>query len=106
LSAARLMAARSRPHDMLCAASTHDAAELAHAAKLGVDFAVLGTVHETPLHPGARPLGWRHFAELVAGSPLPVYALGGLRHSDLDTAVAHGAHGIALRRAAWPARSA
>jgi thiamine monophosphate synthase len=30
-----------------------------------------------------------------------VYALGGLAHADLDTAIAHGAHGVALRRAAW-----
>ena len=101
-SAARLMAARSRPGDMLCATSVHDAAELAQAASLGVDFAVLGTVRATPSHPDARPLGWRRFAELVAGLPLPVYALGGLAPSDLDTAIAHGAHGIALRRAAWP----
>lgn len=101
-SAARLSAARSRPQDMLCAASTHDAAELAQAAKLGVDFAVLGPVHATPSHPDARPLGWQRFAELVTGSPLPVYALGGLTAADLDAAIAHGAHGVALRRAAWP----
>jgi 8-oxo-dGTP diphosphatase len=104
-SAARLLAARARPGDMLCAASTHDAAELKQAAKLGVDFVVLGPVSETPTHPDARPLGWRRFAELAAGSPMPVYALGGLSHADLDTAVAHGAHGIALRRGAWPAES-
>jgi 8-oxo-dGTP diphosphatase len=101
-NAARLSAARSRPHDMLCAASTHDAAELAQATTLGVDFAVLGPVHATPSHPDARPLGWQRFAELVTGSPLPVYALGGLTAADLDAAIAHGAHGVALRRAAWP----
>ena len=101
--AARLMAAHSRPPDLLCAASAHDAAELAHAARLGVDWVVLGPVRETPLHPGAQPLGWRRFGELIAGSRLPVYALGGLTSSDLDDAIAHGAHGIALRRAAWPA---
>ena len=56
----------------------------------------------TPSHPDARPLGWQRFAELVAGSPLPVYALGGLTAADLDAAIAHGAHGLALRRAAWP----
>ena len=104
-SAARLSAARSRPIDMLCAASTHNAAELAQAVKLDVDFAVLGPVLETPLHRGARPLGWRRFAELAAGSPLPVYALGGLAAGDLDTAIMHGAHGVALRRAAWPSLS-
>jgi 8-oxo-dGTP diphosphatase len=101
-TAARLLAARARP-DMLCAASTHDAAELAQAAKLGVDFVVLGPVSETPTHPNARPLGWQRFAELAAGSPMPVYALGGLSPADLDIAIAHGAHGVALRRAAWPA---
>jgi 8-oxo-dGTP diphosphatase len=59
-------------------------------------------VRETPLHPTARPLGWPRFAELVAGSPLPVYALGGLARADLDRAIAHGAHGIAMRRGVWP----
>ena len=98
-----LTAARQRPDDMLCAASTHDAAELARAAALGVDFAVLGPVCATPSHPGAAPLGWPRFAELVRGSTVPVYALGGLARTDLDVAVANGAHGVALRRAAWPA---
>jgi 8-oxo-dGTP diphosphatase len=68
---------------------------------------VLGPVAETPTHPDARPLGWQRFAELAAGSPMPVYALGGLSADDLGVAVAHGAHGVALRRAAWgslPAR--
>jgi 8-oxo-dGTP diphosphatase len=41
------------------------------------------------------------FAAIVAGTTLPVFALGGLGAADLDEAVAHGAHGIALRRAAW-----
>jgi thiamine monophosphate synthase len=31
-----------------------------------------------------------------------VFALGGLHAGDLDTAIAHGAHGIAMRRHAWP----
>jgi 8-oxo-dGTP diphosphatase len=104
-SAARLRAATGRPDDMLCAASTHDAAELEQAARLGVDFVVLGPVAETPTHPDARPLGWQRFADLAAGSPMPVYALGGLSAEDLDVAVAHGAHGVALRRGAWPAES-
>ena len=100
-SAARLTAAEARPGDMLCAASCHDAMELARAAELGVDFAVLGPVKLTPSHPAARPLGWRRFAELVHATPIPVYALGGLERVDLDMAIAQGAHGIALRRAAW-----
>lgn len=100
-TAARLAAAEARAKDMLCAASCHDALELAHAARLGVDFAVLGPVKSTPSHPDVRPLGWERFAELVGVTPIPVYALGGLEHADLDMAIARGAHGVALRRAAW-----
>ena len=99
--AAALQRASARPEGMLCAASCHDGAELARAAKLGLDFAVLGTVAATPSHPDAEPLGWARVAELLRATPLPVYALGGLTRHDLDTALAHGAHGIALRRAAW-----
>jgi 8-oxo-dGTP diphosphatase len=46
-------------------------------------------------------LGWQKFTELVQRSPIPVYAIGGLDHEDLATAIANGAHGVALRRAAW-----
>ena len=100
-TAAALQRATVRPEGMLCAASCHDSAELGRAAKLGLDFAVLGTVAPTPSHPHAEPLGWAGVAQLLRATPLPVYALGGLSRDDLDTAIAHGAHGIALRRAAW-----
>jgi thiamine monophosphate synthase len=52
-------------------------------------------------HPGAPVLGWEGFAEMAAGLPLPVYALGGLTHADLADARRAGAHGIALLRGAW-----
>ena len=87
---------------MLCAASCHDKTELARAAELEMDFVVLGPVKATPLHPSTEPLGWQRFAELMRGSPVPIYALGGLGPDDLDVAIDHGAHGIALRRGAWP----
>lgn len=101
--AVTLLAARERPVGMLCAASTHDATELARAAELGLDFVVLGPVMSTPTHPGANALGWQRFAQLVAATPIPVYALGGLALTDLAAAQAHGAHGVALRRAAFGA---
>jgi len=101
-TAVRLLAARSRPDDMLCAASCHDEAELARAAELEMDFAVLGPIKATPLHPSSEPLGWERFAELAHASPIPIYALGGLATDNLDVAIDHGAHGVALRRGAWP----
>jgi 8-oxo-dGTP diphosphatase len=100
-TAPRLARATARPHDMLCAASCHTRAEIEHAARLGLDFAVLGPVCATPTHRDVTPLGWDRFAALAAEAPLPIYALGGLSAADLDVAVEHGAHGVALRRAAW-----
>jgi len=96
LPSAELMRLRDRPPVRgWVAASCHDARELAHAAAIGVDFAVVGSVQATLSHPGAEPLGWQRFAELCAGTPLPVYALGGLGLAELPTARAHGAQGIA-----------
>ena len=99
--AAALLNASARVEDMLCAASCHNARELEHAAALGIDFAVLGPVAATPTHPWSEPLGWAGLEALLRGTSLPVYALGGLTAADLDTAIDCGAHGVALRRAAW-----
>jgi 8-oxo-dGTP diphosphatase len=100
-SAAALAAATARPDDILCAASCHTAEEIAKASALGLDFVVLGPVRPTPTHPHARPLGWEGFAAASANTAVPVFALGGLVRQDLDAAIAQGAHGVALRRAAW-----
>lgn len=87
--------------DTLLGVSCHDAAELAHAAALDADYALLSPVLPTASHPGAPTLGWQRFAELAATSPIPVYALGGLSAGMLDEAQGHGAHGVALLRGAW-----
>ena len=101
LPAQALMAARQRPQFEWCGASCHDAAELAHAAEIGVDFAVLGPVLEKPGRPDLPGIGLRRFGALAGGRPLPVFALGGMRWSDLDSARARGAHGVAMIRGAW-----
>lgn len=99
LPAARLLAKDSaRPDVALVGASCHSAEELARAAELGCDFVVLGPVLPTPTHPEATGIGWDAFAQLTARSPLPIYALGGMREEVLATACAHGAQGIALMR--------
>jgi 8-oxo-dGTP diphosphatase len=100
-TSAVLQAARSRPRDLLVGASCHTHADVMHASALDVDLVVVGPVQATPSHPHAAPLGWNGFAEAIAGTRVPVYALGGLGPEDLDVAIAHGAHGIAMRRAIW-----
>jgi 8-oxo-dGTP diphosphatase len=101
LKAAQLMAleARPLPAQLPVAASCHDAAELAHAQELGLDFGVLGPVAATPGH--GAPLGWRGFAQLREQVPLPLYGLGGLGRDDLAIARRHGAQGIAAIRGLW-----
>jgi 8-oxo-dGTP diphosphatase len=101
LTSSRLLSAQARPDFDLVGASCHDERELARAAELGLDFAVLGPVAPTASHPGSPLLGWQRFRELVANYPLPVYAIGGLGAGDLDRAWSAGAHGIAAIRGAW-----
>ena len=101
LTAAQLMQAAARPAFDLVGASCHDAAELARAAAIGADFTVLGPVLPTPSHRGVPGIGWERFAALLADYPLPVYALGGMRQENLETAWLAGAHGISMLRGAW-----
>lgn len=103
LNGRRLQALEQRPLParFWCAASCHDAMQLRQACVLGLDFAVLSPVQPTASHPGASPLGWQRFQELVWDLPLPVYALGGLGPNDLPRALAARAQGVAAIRALW-----
>jgi len=82
-------------------ASCHTAQDLARAAELDLDYALLSPVLQTASHPDAPPLGWETFAALADKAGLPVYALGGLGPGDLDIAIGHGAQGIAAIRGLW-----
>jgi len=81
--------------------SCHSAAELRAALEYAPDYLCLGPVQESATHPGVAALGWSAFATLAAMSPVAVYAIGGLRPKDLDTARQHCAHGIAAIRGLW-----
>jgi 8-oxo-dGTP diphosphatase len=94
--------ARPVPAGRWLGVSCHDAAELAHARRIGADFATLSPLAATPSHADATPLGWTGFRELANASPLPVYALGGVGPADIACAHAHGAQGIAAIRGLWP----
>jgi 8-oxo-dGTP diphosphatase len=94
-SAAELAKLNQRPRDMLAAASCHARPELERAMNLGLDFAVLGPVKDK------AAIGWDGFARIVAGTSIPVYAIGGLQRSDLEDAWRAGAHGVAMIRGAW-----
>ncbi|MES2883801.1 MAG: Nudix family hydrolase [Pseudomonadota bacterium] len=96
-----LMRLEQRPSVPLALASVHDAAQLAHAAALGFDAAVLGPVQPTATHPGTATLGWHCFAAIRGDAALPVLAIGGLDATQLDAARQANAQGIAAISAYW-----
>jgi len=96
LSSRSLLASLARPVGyQWLSASCHNLAELRHAERIGVDFAVLAPVLPTTTHANATPLGWQGFSELLEQVNIPVFALGGLSQADLPQALTAGAQGIA-----------
>ncbi|MBC8118703.1 MAG: Nudix family hydrolase [Burkholderiaceae bacterium] len=92
---------RHRPDHAWVTASAHSSAEIEHAAALDVDAVLVGSVEPTTTHPDRSPLGWSAFTDLVSSSPLPAYALGGMKLGDVTHAVRRGAHGIASISGVW-----
>ena len=86
-------------------ASCHNAAELAHAEGIGVDFVVLSPIKPTSSHPDAEPLTWKGFAKLTRETNVPVYALGGMILGDRALAWRRGGQGIAGIRGLWAGES-
>lgn len=80
--------------------SCHSADDLACAAAEGCDYATLSPVFESRSKPGyGPPLG----VEALRNAPLPVYALGGVDHTNAGACLAAGAVGVAMMGAAMRA---
>jgi len=101
LRAGQLAGLTARPDFEWVGASCHTRADLEAAAKLELDYALLGPVLPTATHPGAAGIGWGAFHMLTRDLPMPVLAIGGLLPTDMDTARSYGAHGIAAIRSVW-----
>lgn len=86
---------------LLCV-STHTEADIAKAIELKADVLLLSPVKETSSHPGVPGLGWEKFADMAKNSPVPVYALGGMKDSDIEESNRHGAQGVAAISSFWP----
>ena len=104
LKSAQLLALSERPLPLqqVVGASCHDAAQLAHAVRIGVDFATLSPVAATASHPHASPMGWHLFQSLAEAAALPVYALGGMDPSHIAQARQNSGQGVAGIRGFWP----
>ena len=104
LTSAALAATAVRPgaDDLLCAASCHTRAEIERAGALGLDFAVLGPVSADAVASGRAGAGLgRLRGDRRARRRCRSSRWAASTARDLDVAIAHGAHGVALRRAAW-----
>lgn len=82
-------------------ASTPEQARAALALGAGVvDHLGVGAIHATPTKPDApEPLGYAGLAEVVASTPLPCVAIGGLGLPDVAGVRGSGAAGLAVVRA-------
>jgi len=89
------------PH-LLIGVSRHDLRGLqeSHAA----DYALIGPVFATSSKPGGMTLGLSGLGALVAHSPVPLLALGGVHGSRVEACLRAGAHGVAVLSAVWSSR--
>ncbi|MGD8567752.1 MAG: Nudix family hydrolase [Gammaproteobacteria bacterium] len=103
LTSQRLHMLCGRPADSryLVAASCHHGDDIATAAKLELDFVVLGPVSATASHPQAAVLGWDQFSRLTRKAVIPVFALGGVAIADVNKSRQCGGQGIAAIRSLW-----
>ena len=86
---------KDRPQGVICLAACHDLSSLQQAQKMGVDAAILSPVQATTTHPEVEARGWTQFAEFVKAMDIPVYALGGMKPSDLEQVQQHQGYGVA-----------
>ena len=103
LTSEDLLSLEERPlgEDYLVAASCHNSVEMDHAGRIGIDFIVLSPVNESPSHKNSVPIGWDCFSKLVLDCNVPVYALGGMKMTDVDNALSSGGQGVAMISGLW-----
>jgi len=96
-SAGSPKAARTRFGDALIGASAHSSEEAARLLREGADYVTVSPVFVTPSKPGYGPaLGLDGLANIVAESPGPVIALGGITAENARLCLGAGAHGVAV----------
>jgi thiamine-phosphate diphosphorylase len=84
------------PRGMRVGCSVHEAEEAAEAARQGADYVIFGHVYATGSKPGLSPRGIGALAEVVAASPVPVIAIGGIGLAEVDEVLSTGCAGIAV----------
>ena len=74
--------------------SVHSEKQLDLAVRLGADYVFYGHVFETDCKPGVPPRGLMALREICLASPVPVFAIGGMREDREASALSCGAAGV------------
>ena len=82
--------------------SVHTAAQARIALQEGADFLLVGSIYETPSHPGRSAAGL-DLVRTAASLGRPVIAIGGVTPERAPELRAAGAYGVAAIRALWQA---
>lgn len=81
----------------LIGVSAHSPERILDAARSGADFCTFSPVYETPSKRAyGEPQGLDKLREACQASPLPVFALGGIRPDRITPVLQQGASGVAL----------
>ncbi len=84
---------------LLLGVSTHSLYEAQKAQKEGADFLTLGPVYHTPskLEYG-EPLGLKALRDITSIISLPIFAIGGINHDNINKVMTTGVYGVAMIR--------
>ncbi len=73
--------------------SCHSMEDMREAVSAGADRIILGTIFETQCKKGLRGKGLSFVKEICDACPVPVYAIGGIKESNIGDVMAAGASG-------------
>lgn len=71
--------------------STHTVQEALEAGKSGATYITASHIYETECKMGLKPKGIRYLKDVCAVAEIPVYALGGIKFSNMNEVLNAGA---------------
>lgn len=77
-------------------ASIHSVEEAIEAEKLGVSYVIAGHIFQTDCKKGLEPRGLSFLQQVASSVSIPVYAIGGIKESNINAAIEAGAKGVCM----------
>lgn len=90
--------------EKLLGLSVHGVAEAVAGGNGSVDFFLVGTIFESPSHPGQRPGGVARIEEVRGSTDVPLLAIGGMTPDRVGLVLSAGALGVAVRGGVWDSK--